>query len=102
MSFGCWGANPDVKQFMTQRNMTLTDLNNYYMSRLLAMVVGNTSSGTPDLKGVPSSIMGKTDVLVWRPGAADHGVDLPKNLIFDVCVSEIKSEYTAAATRVRK
>eukprot|EP01043_Picozoa_sp_COSAG02_P063551 COSAG02_NODE_9040_length_2353_cov_1.457853_1_plen_33_part_10 len=30
---------------MAQRNMTLTDLNNYYMSRLFAMVVGNTSTG---------------------------------------------------------
>ena len=78
---------------MAQRNMTLTDLNNYYMSRLFAMIVGNTSTGhdgldanrPAELKGVPFPPMGKRDVLVWRPGAADHGVDLPKELIFDVC-----------------
>ena len=31
-----------------------------------------------------SLLQRKQDVMVWRPGAADHGVQLPKSLIFDV------------------
>lgn len=104
VSFDCWNANPDVKHFMAQHNMTATGLNNYYMSKLFAMIVGNASTvlrnntidddeaqtgsnGPASFHWMPFPSMGKKDVMVWRPGAADHGVDLPMSLIFDVCVS---------------
>ena len=98
VSWGCWGENAEVKAFMKANNMNLTGLNNYYLSRLFQIV-------ERDMK--------KQDVMVWRPGAADHGVQLPKSLIFDVysgleqcppdgqgCYNITASKTTAAGHRI--
>ena len=98
VSWGCWGENAEVKAFMKANNMNLTGLNNYYLSRVFQIVEQD---------------MRKQDVMVWRPGAADHGVDVPKSLIFDVysgleqcppdgqgCYNITASKTTAAGHRI--
>jgi hypothetical protein len=73
-----------VKRWIAERNMTLTDLNNYYMQRLFGIVTasGRQQHGRRQEEQEPG--MGKKDVMVWRPGVADHGVTPPKGVIFDV------------------
>ena len=88
--------NSEVKAWMAARGMNTTGLNNYYMARLFSIVEGLSK-----------------DVMVWRPGAADHGVVPPKNIIFDVysgieqcppdgqgCYNITASKTTAAGHRV--
>jgi hexosaminidase len=97
VSYGCWAANPDIAAWLKERNMTTEGLNNYYMTRLFQIVQKSM----------------RKEVMVWRPGAADHGVTPPKNIVFDVysgleqcppdgqgCYNITASKTTAAGYRV--
>ena len=77
VSFGCWESNAEVKQWMATHGMgtNFTLLNNYYMTRLLAIIHD----------AAPRGVMNKT-AMFWRPGAADTLTqsDIPAGTIFDV------------------
>ena len=68
VNFGCWNQNADVRVWMDQQAMNTTGLNNYYMGRLFD-IINQTMRKSP---------------MVWRPGASDHGVGIPKDVIFDL------------------